>query len=100
MNNIVSVTQQLDLPATSTGEAMWREGNAAVVGRATRGDAGAWRCAGTDKTGATVSGQPIHLLIYGTRFKLVYTEWFLVFMVLHYKYIYFHATSTRIFRVS
>ncbi|XP_028171150.1 uncharacterized protein LOC114360314 [Ostrinia furnacalis] len=46
------------------GEALWQEGAALVVGRATRADAGAWRCAGADKAGKTVSGKPMHLLIY------------------------------------
>ncbi|XP_026738346.1 uncharacterized protein LOC113501416 [Trichoplusia ni] len=46
------------------GEGVWRDGGAVVVGRATRGDAAAWRCTHNDHNGNTVSGKPINLLIY------------------------------------
>ncbi|RVE51308.1 hypothetical protein evm_003988 [Chilo suppressalis] len=48
----------------SSAEGVWREGGEAVVGRATRADGGAWRCAGVDRAGKTVSGKPTQLLIY------------------------------------
>ncbi|KAJ8708193.1 hypothetical protein PYW08_010559 [Mythimna loreyi] len=50
--------------AAPGGEGVWREGGAVVVGRATRGDAAAWRCTYTDHNGKTVSGKPTKLLIY------------------------------------
>uniref|UniRef100_A0A2A4J3W1 Ig-like domain-containing protein n=1 Tax=Heliothis virescens TaxID=7102 RepID=A0A2A4J3W1_HELVI len=46
------------------GEGVWRDHAALVVGRATRGDAAAWRCTYTDRNGKTVSGKPTKLLIY------------------------------------
>ncbi|KAG6438877.1 hypothetical protein O3G_MSEX000296, partial [Manduca sexta] len=59
-------SELLNLPSSpgGGGEPVWREGTSAVVGRATRGDSGAWRCAGVDRAGNTVSGKPTKLLIY------------------------------------
>ncbi|KAM3968608.1 LOW QUALITY PROTEIN: uncharacterized protein ACR2FA_012085 [Aphomia sociella] len=59
--------EQMNVPSSSGhggSEALWKEGETLVVGRATRGDSGAWRCAGSDKTGKVVSGKPTQLLIY------------------------------------
>ncbi|XP_060808036.1 uncharacterized protein LOC106130394 [Amyelois transitella] len=59
--------EQMNVPTASGnggGEAIWRDGDSLVVGRATRGDSGAWRCAGIDKAGKNVSGKPMTLLIY------------------------------------
>ncbi|XP_053620805.1 uncharacterized protein tei [Plodia interpunctella] len=59
--------EQMNVPTSSGnggGEAIWKEGDSIVVGRATRGDAGAWRCAGVDKAGKSVTGKPMRLLIY------------------------------------
>lgn len=58
----------------SGGEALWQDGPAVVVGRATRADAGAWRCAGVDRVGKTVTGKPMHLLIYGEVTVLLFSE--------------------------
>nr|XP_012543787.2 uncharacterized protein LOC101742772 [Bombyx mori]XP_012543788.2 uncharacterized protein LOC101742772 [Bombyx mori] len=68
--NVTSVrwykdNEQMNLPSSSGGgEAIWKEADTAVVGRATRGDAGNWRCAGVDKAGKTIAGKPTRLLIY------------------------------------
>lgn len=51
--------------APAGGEGVWRDGGALIVGRATRGDAAAWRCLYSDHSGKTISGKPTKLLIYG-----------------------------------
>ncbi|KAJ0170649.1 hypothetical protein K1T71_014020 [Dendrolimus kikuchii] len=56
--------EQMSLSSSSGSEVIFRDGDAAVVGRATRGDAGEWRCTGVDRSGNTISGKPTNLLIY------------------------------------
>ncbi|CAB3241632.1 unnamed protein product [Arctia plantaginis] len=65
--------ESLNLPATppstasaasAGGEGVWLDNGTLVVGRATRGDAAAWRCTHKDEKGNTVSGKPTRLLIY------------------------------------
>lgn len=62
--------------ASAGGEGVWLDGAALVVGRATRGDAAAWRCTHKDDQGNTVSGKPTRLLIYGE-----FSSYFKVFLV-------------------
>ncbi|KAJ2939050.1 hypothetical protein O0L34_g10239 [Tuta absoluta] len=57
--------EQINAPSSpSGGEAIWKEKDAIVIARATRADAAAWRCAGVDRAGKSVSGKPTQLLIY------------------------------------
>ncbi|KAL4707555.1 hypothetical protein ACJJTC_000307 [Scirpophaga incertulas] len=53
---------QMQVPE-GDGEGLSRSGGSLVVWRASRADAGAWRCAG-DKAGRLLTGKPTRLLIY------------------------------------
>ncbi|XP_052742777.1 uncharacterized protein LOC112054495 [Bicyclus anynana] len=58
-------SEQVNLPSSpGGGEATWRQGDAVEIARASRGHAARWRCAGRDRTGRTVTGEPTRLLIY------------------------------------
>ncbi|CAH0718333.1 unnamed protein product, partial [Brenthis ino] len=57
--------EQINLPSSpGGGESAWKEGDAVEIPRASRGHAARWRCAGRDRSGRTVSGEPTKLLIY------------------------------------
>ncbi|XP_045780878.1 uncharacterized protein LOC123877973 [Maniola jurtina] len=58
-------SEQVNLPSSpGGGESAWREGDAVEIPRASRGHAARWRCAGRDRSGRTVTGEPTRLLIY------------------------------------
>ncbi|XP_072933770.1 uncharacterized protein tei [Epargyreus clarus] len=56
--------EQISLATSPGGESTWRDGDAVEIGRASRGHAARWRCAGRDRSGRTVTGEPTRLLIY------------------------------------